>query len=96
VGLHESFSLGLGPTKQRLGTQSQLPFGYCALSLYPAEDAVVSPSGHLYSRESVLEYLLSKSKDLKVLREQYEEQQVRNSYPFFNLLFMCALSIGES
>lgn len=68
---------GLGPTKQRLGTESQLPFGYCALSLYPAEDAVVSPSGHLYSRESILEYLLSKSKELKVLREQYEEQQVR-------------------
>lgn len=73
---------GLGTIKQRLGSESQLPFGYCALSLHPAEDAVVSPSGHLYSRESILEYLLTKSKELKTQREQYEQQQVIE--PSFN------------
>eukprot|EP01040_Poterioochromonas_malhamensis_P002224 gene2224-2366_t len=74
---HEKQKSGLGTIKQRLGSESQLPFGYCALSLHPAEDAVVSPSGHLYSRESILEYLLTKSKELKTQREQYEQQQAR-------------------
>lgn len=73
---HERQKAGLGTLKQRLGADSQLPFGYCALSLQPADDPVISPSGHLYSRESILQYLLNKSKELKILREQYEQQQV--------------------
>jgi nitric oxide synthase-interacting protein len=43
--------------------------------MYPAYDAVVSPSGHVYSRESILEYLLAKSKELKRTQQLYEEQQ---------------------
>lgn len=42
----------------------------------PAEDPVVSPSGHIYSRESIIEYLLNKSKELKKAWKQYEDQQV--------------------
>jgi hypothetical protein len=40
---------GIGSISQRLGSDSQLPFGYCPLSLVPIDDAVVSPSGHIYS-----------------------------------------------
>ncbi len=68
---------GMGSIKQRLGADSQLPFGYCAISMYPAEDAVISPSGHLYSRESILEYLLSTSRKMKRQQQQYDEQQFR-------------------
>lgn len=67
----------MGSLKQRLGVESQLPFGYCSLSMYPIEDAVATPSGHLYSRESIFEYLLSKSKELKRQQELFEEQQRR-------------------
>lgn len=70
---------GMIALKQRLGTESQLPFGYCGLSMYPAEDPVVTPSGHIYSRESILEYLLTKSKEIKEQCKAYEEQQVRMS-----------------
>ena len=70
---------GVGSLKQRLGTESQLPFGYCGLSMYPADDAVVTPSGHIYGRESILEYLLTKSRELKEQMKAFEEQQVMMS-----------------
>lgn len=61
---------------QRFGTDSQLPFGYCCLSTNPALEPVITPSGHLYEREAILEYLLAKTKELKELERVYEEQQV--------------------
>lgn len=63
--------------KQRIGSESQLAFGYCALSLNPAENPVVSPSGRIYSKEFILEYLLTKSKELKKQWKDYDDQQVR-------------------
>lgn len=67
----------MGTLRQRLGTDSQLPFGYCALSMQPAEEPVVSPSGHIYSRECILEYLLTKSRELKQLQRDFEAQKAR-------------------
>jgi nitric oxide synthase-interacting protein len=66
-----------GSLTQRLGEESQLPFGYCALSLSPAEDPVVSPSGRLYGREYILEYILTKTQELKKQQREYEHYQVR-------------------
>ena len=65
-----------GSIKQRLGQDSHLPFGYCGLTLRPAEDPVVSSSGHVYSREAILEYLLTKMQEIKVATKLYEKQQV--------------------
>jgi nitric oxide synthase-interacting protein len=67
---------GIGSISQRLGSDSQLPFGYCPLSLVPIEDAVVSPSGHIYSREAILEYLLNKTQEIKAQARAFEEQEV--------------------
>jgi nitric oxide synthase-interacting protein len=67
---------GFGTVTQRLGTDSQLPFGYCALSMQPVTEAVITPSGHLYNREAILEYLLLRSQELKQLQKNYECQQV--------------------
>ena len=36
-----------------------------------------SPSGHLYEREVILEYLLHKTKELKAQARAYEQEQVR-------------------
>lgn len=58
--------------KARLGADAQLPFGYCWLSLQPAVDPVVTPSGHIYSREHILEHLVSKTQDLKRQRDAWE------------------------
>ena len=64
---------------ERLQAISQTPFGHCALSLQPIKegDCVISPSGRLYSREAIYEYLLQKTRDLKELTILYEEQQMK-------------------
>ena len=49
----------------RCGSDSQLPFGWCALSLRPAVDPVATPSGHVYSREAILEHLVTKQAAIK-------------------------------
>jgi nitric oxide synthase-interacting protein len=67
---------GLGSLTQRLSSDSQLPFGHCCLSLHPVRDAVISPSGHIYEREVILEYLLNKTRELKLQHQAYEEEQV--------------------
>jgi hypothetical protein len=149
---HERREAGYGTTKQRIGTDSQLPFGYCCLTLKPVVDPVVrsvracvcvwegrggggggwmgawarglagwlagagcvsdpinpihhlllrsgglaththtltqhnhptqhnppprrspsSPSGHLYSREAIVEYLLTKTQELKKQKALWE------------------------
>ena len=68
---------GHGSQIARLGTDSQLPFGHCPLSSCPIDDAVVTPSGHMYSREALLEYLLAKTKELKEQGLLYEQQNAR-------------------
>eukprot|EP01038_Epipyxis_sp_PR26KG_P014374 gene14374-19279_t len=83
IGDRPSFSngekkkTGHGSITQRVGGDSQLLFGYCCLSLHPVVDAVISPSGHLYSREAILEYILNKSKELKKFQQKFEEQQFK-------------------
>lgn len=64
-----------GTLEQRLGRDAHMPFGHCALSLTACVDPVASPSGHLYSREFIYEYMLNKKKDLARLDKQYQAQQ---------------------
>jgi len=63
-----------GTQTTRLSTDSQLKFGYCCLQLEPAEDPVSSPSGHIYSREAILSYLLSKTQEIQEQRREYERK----------------------
>ncbi|GMH47645.1 hypothetical protein TrVE_jg8283 [Triparma verrucosa] len=63
-----------GTQSVRVGSDSQLPFGHCALSLTPIMDAVVSPSGTLYEREAAVSYLMREMEKLRVWREAYEQQ----------------------
>jgi len=73
---NQSKELG-GTVCQRIGTDSQTPFGYCALSLKPAEEAVVSPSGRIYTREAILEYLLLTTQKIKEQTRLWEQQRLR-------------------
>eukprot|EP00629_Pelagomonadales_sp_RCC1024_P000852 CAMPEP_0119260264 /NCGR_PEP_ID=MMETSP1329-20130426/734_1 /TAXON_ID=114041 /ORGANISM="Genus nov. species nov., Strain RCC1024" /LENGTH=313 /DNA_ID=CAMNT_0007259685 /DNA_START=232 /DNA_END=1170 /DNA_ORIENTATION=+ len=61
----------------RAGSDSQLPFGWCALSLKPAVNPVCTPSGHIYSKEAILEHMVTKGAELKVAREKYEAEQAK-------------------
>eukprot|EP00578_Thalassiosira_sp_NH16_P026547 CAMPEP_0181087220 /NCGR_PEP_ID=MMETSP1071-20121207/6159_1 /TAXON_ID=35127 /ORGANISM="Thalassiosira sp., Strain NH16" /LENGTH=319 /DNA_ID=CAMNT_0023169099 /DNA_START=109 /DNA_END=1069 /DNA_ORIENTATION=+ len=68
-------SSGYGTQSTRLTTVSQLPFGHCALNISPIDptgDAVATPSGHIYSREAIVQYLLTKNGELKKRRGEYE------------------------
>lgn len=57
-----------------MNTESQRRFGDCCLSLTPAADPVATPSGHIYDRESIVAYLLSKTKELKKEKEKYDAE----------------------
>ena len=67
-------SSGWGTQSTRLSTASHLPFGRCCLGLSPIADgdAVATPSGHVYSREAIVSYLLTKNVELRRTREEYE------------------------
>ena len=61
-----------GTTTARLSSDSQLPFGNCALSLSEAVDPVATPSGHVYSREAIVDYLWTKTVEVRQAQEKYE------------------------
>ena len=68
-------SYNQGTLTQRIGADSQLLFGYCPFSLSPISEGYVSPSGNLYSKEGILEYLLTRSREIKALKEAYDIQE---------------------
>lgn len=68
-----------GSVNQALGADSGLPFCHCPLSLSPCIEPVVSPSGHVYEREVILEYILTKSAELKDQTRLYEIQESKNN-----------------
>ena len=63
-----------GTQTARLGTASQRRFGDCALSLAPAVDPVCTPSGNIYSSEAIVQYLLTKTTELKEARAQRDAE----------------------
>eukprot|EP00300_Choanocystis_sp_HF-7_P020384 c20582_g2_i2.p1 GENE.c20582_g2_i2~~c20582_g2_i2.p1 ORF type:complete len:282 (+),score=48.64 c20582_g2_i2:40-846(+) len=66
---------GYGTQKIRLGTDSQIKFGYCALSLTPADNPVATPDGIIYSRDSIIEFLAEHAIALKTQQQLYEKQE---------------------
>lgn len=62
-----------GTTTARLGQDSQYQFGHCGLSLHPAlEYPVATPSGFIYERSTLLEYMLRKTQGLKQEQAEYD------------------------
>jgi len=68
-----------GTREARFGVDSQLPFGYCALTLAPVVEPVVTPSGHLYSREAMFEHMLTKTQELKKMQAAYDAQEAEKA-----------------
>lgn len=94
-------SSNYGTTTTRLSGDTQVQFGYCALSLAPIRNddetskskdsvndteattttiAMVTPSGHLYGKQAIYEYLLTKNAEYKEQMTAYEEQQQQQQY----------------
>ena len=49
-------------------------FGHCCLCVHPAVEPMATPSGHVYCKECIVEYLLAKTQELKRQREAFEAQ----------------------
>jgi len=65
-----------GTTTKRLAGHSQYQLGDCALSLTKLDEtALCTPSGYLYSDSAIVEYLLTKTQELKEQQAAYERQQ---------------------
>ncbi len=63
-----------GSISKRLGAGSHLPFGHCHITLVATQgDAVATPSGHIYGKEAILQYLL----DHKQKYQKQEEDRER-------------------
>lgn len=69
-----------GTSTMRLAGHSQYQLGDCALSLTRLGNAAVcSPSGHLYADDAIVEYLLTKTLELKEQQAAYDSQQKKLS-----------------
>ncbi|MEW5299194.1 MAG: hypothetical protein WDW36_002232 [Sanguina aurantia] len=71
----ERRALGFGTVKERLGKDSIGNFDDCCLTLQAAVDPVVTPEGHLYSKEAILENLLAQKKAIRKRVVAFEAQQ---------------------
>ena len=76
-------SSNLGTTTVRLSTDAQGRFGDCELSLSEAIDPVATCSGHIYSREAIVQYLLTttmKLKDERITYDKYIDKKDKELY----------------
>lgn len=70
----KEYGKAYGTSTARLGGASQYTFGHCALSLHPAkEQPVATPSGFVYERSAILQYLLHQTQTLKQAQQRYEQ-----------------------
>ncbi len=76
----EAAQAGYGSSQVRLSGDSQLRFGECGVCLRPvaaSEALCVTPSGRLYHRPCLVQFLGEQTLKLKRQRAAYEEQQER-------------------
>lgn len=67
-----------GTVSQRLAGHSQYQLGFCALSITSLKSEKIgmcTPSGYLYSEQAIIEYMLTKTKEVKTQQIAYEMQQ---------------------
>lgn len=70
----KEYGKAYGQGTKRLSGASQTTFGHCALSLHPAKDEpVATPSGYIYERHAILEYLLHQTQQLKQAQQRYDQ-----------------------
>eukprot|EP00892_Ulva_mutabilis_P012112 jgi/Ulvmu1/9273/UM050_0022.1 len=74
---HEKRAMGFGTLKERLGKDAQGNFYDCCLTLQPAVDPVITRTGHLFSREAILEYYLVQKKHQQRQIKEWEADQQR-------------------
>ncbi|CAG0884664.1 unnamed protein product [Darwinula stevensoni] len=69
---------GYGSQSMRFGKESIKDFDCCCLTLQPCRKPVVTPEGYLYDKESILEYILKKKREIARQLKEYEKQKANN------------------
>ncbi|XP_042220090.1 LOW QUALITY PROTEIN: nitric oxide synthase-interacting protein homolog [Homarus americanus] len=57
-----------------LGKDGVKDFDCCSLSLHPCRNPVVTPDGHLFDKEAIFEYIISKKNEISQKIKEYEKQ----------------------
>lgn len=65
---------GYGTLHLRYGKDGVKDFDCCSLSLHPCRDPVVTPGGHLFDKEAIFEYIISKKNEISRKTKEYERQ----------------------
>uniref|UniRef100_A0A2P2I106 Nitric oxide synthase-interacting protein homolog n=1 Tax=Hirondellea gigas TaxID=1518452 RepID=A0A2P2I106_9CRUS len=65
---------GYGALKARYGKDGVKDFDCCSLSLHPCKNPVISREGYLYDRVSIIEYILTRKKEIKKKTAEFEKQ----------------------
>lgn len=71
----DTSSSGYGTKSVRVGKDSVKDFDCCSLTLQPCRNPVVTPDGHLYDKEAILEYIIHKKKEIAQKMKLYEKQK---------------------
>jgi len=66
---------GYGSLAARAGKDSVKEFDACSLTLQPCRNPVVTPHGILYEKESILEYIITKKRELAKQAKAYNKQK---------------------
>ncbi|XP_013381609.1 nitric oxide synthase-interacting protein isoform X1 [Lingula anatina] len=66
---------GYGSNEVRFGKDSLKDFDCCSLTLQPCKDPVITPDGHLYDKEAILEYILHQKREIARKLKQFEKQK---------------------
>jgi len=66
---------GYGSQNERLGKDSIKEFDCCGLTLQPCRDPVITPSGYLYDREAILEYIVHKKQEYAKQMKLFDQQK---------------------
>ncbi|XP_029636612.1 nitric oxide synthase-interacting protein isoform X1 [Octopus sinensis] len=69
---------GYGSKSIRVGKDSVKDFDCCSLTLQPCRNPVITPDGHLYDKEAILEYIIHKKKEIALKLKKYEKQKSKN------------------
>ncbi|CAJ0577438.1 unnamed protein product, partial [Mesorhabditis spiculigera] len=65
---------GFGTLHARLTADSIKDFDCCSLTLQPCRHPVISPEGHIFDREAMIEYFLAQKKKINKLTKSWERQ----------------------
>nr|ALV82313.1 nitric oxide synthase inihibitory protein [Gecarcinus lateralis] len=65
---------GYGSLRLRYGKDGVKDFDCCSLSLHPCRNPVVTPEGHLFDKEAILEYIISKKNEIARKMKEYSRQ----------------------